>query len=479
MPRINLGGGSYLAQSASVAAQRCLNLYAEPLPQVEKEPIQFAYYPTPGMQPVYRDTTPAPVRCLYTTSQGDLIAVIGKNVVRINAGGSATYIGSIDDGITQVRMADNGLTLFIVDGTERGGWYCSMSPGPGEAFGFLTKITDTAFYGSATIGVLDQFFLFVQPRTRHWYTSPSDFTDEATTPFDSLYIASKTSYPDQIVGLAVIAQSIWIFGKQTTEVWYNSGAADFPFQRSPSVVGLHGCIAAASIAHTFGAVYWLGRDTAGQARVFEGQANTAEAISSFPITQALQTYGDLSDAIGHTYQQGGHRFYVLTLPRVGKTWVFDADTRLWHERCGLDANGNETRIRANCWAGAYGRVYCGDWQNGTIYEVSPDFLDDAGSPIKRQRAFPHLLTDGTRGIHRQFMLDMQNGSGITVDVDWSDDRGVTFCAPQELQLGQDGNVWPTLWRLGLARDRVYRVTWSGPAQTALMGAFISVDPVRS
>jgi len=478
MPRINLSGGTYQSRSAAVAAQRCLNLYPEPIPAVEGEPIQFAFYPTAGTKSLC-DVGYGPVRCLYTTSQGDLIAVAGPMVVLVGSSGTLTRIGIITGDQTQVRMQDNGLTLFIVTGSKNAGWYCSLPTATDTSYGELTQIIDDAFYGSQTVAVIDTFLLFTQPDSNHWYVSPANFTNETDTPFDSLYIASKTSYPDQIIGLAVLAQSIWIFGQQTTEVWYNSGAADFPFQRNPSVVGLHGCIAAASIAHTFGAVYWLGRDPAGQAVVFEGQANTAESISSFPITQALQSYGDLSDAIGHTYQQGGHRYYVLTLPSVGKTWVYDAEVRLWHERCGLDADGNETGIRANCWASAYGRVYCGDRQNGVIYEVSPDYLDDAGTPIKRQRAFPHLLTSGTRGIHRQFTLDMQNGSGVTVDVDWSDDRGATFGAAQSLALGATGNVWPTLWRLGMARDRVYRITWTGAAQTALMGAFINVDQVKT
>ena len=77
------------------------------------------------------------------------------------------------------------------------------------------------------------------------------------------------------------------------------------------------------------------------------------------------------------------------------------------------------------------------------------------------------------------MLDMQNGSGATINVDWSDDRGQTFCAPIALQLGATGNVWPTIWRLGLARDRVYRMTWTGGNGAALLGAFIEADTVAT
>lgn len=482
MARINLSGGTYQAQSAAVAAQRCLNLYPEPVPQDEGEPIRFAYYPTPGLRRFV--TLSGVIRCLYQTTQGDLIAVAGPNVYHVMADGRSNLLGSILNKPGQVRMSDNGLVLFIVD--QVGGWYCTLPTTAEPDYGELTGIDDEAYYGSRTIDVLDQFFLFTQPDSRHWYTSPSDFTDEATTPFDSLYIASKTSSPDTIIALSVLGQTIWLFGRNSTEFWYNSGAADFPFARVPGVTAEVGCISPYSVAKSpdsgdavNGKIFWLGRDRGGYARIYMGQQQLAVPISTFAVDLALQSYGDLSNAIGSCYQQRGHQFYVLTLPDAGKTWVYDATVGMWHERCGLDSEGNETRIRANCWASAYGNVYCGDFENGMIYQATLDVQTDNGVPVKRQRAFPHLLTDGTRGIHRQFMLDMQNGATQTINVDWSDDRGATFCPPMPIDLGTNGNVWPTIWRLGLARDRVYRVTWTDPGATALMGAFIDLDPVRT
>ena len=376
-------------------------------------------------------------------------------------------------------MQDNGLTLFIVDGTASGGWYCSMPSDTSPSYGEVSQISDSAFYGSSTIAVLDTFLIFGRPGSNHWYVSPANFTDEATTPFDSLYIASKTSYPDDVVGVAAIGQTIWIFGSQTTELWYDSGASDFPFQRNPAVMPDCGCEAPYSIASTFGTVYWLGRDRSGHARVYAGAANMAQPISTFAIDSILNSYGDLSGAIGYTYQQDGHQMYVLTIPGQSSSWVYDTSTQQWHERCGLDSSGNEVRHRGNAWASAYGKVFCGDYENGSLYEVSADYLDDAGTPIKRQVSFPHLLTDGRRGIHRKFMLDAQQSRGIAVDVDWSDDRGETFNAPCPLQLGSTGNVWPTIWRLGMARDRVYRVTWTGASKCNLLGAFIDLQPVAT
>lgn len=485
MVRVNLSGGSYQARSASVAAQRVLNLYPEPLPQNAGEPIQYAYYPTPGLTEIMRLSGIG--RGAYQTSQGDVIFAVGTSIVRMDASGKFQTLGYISQGTSPVRISDNGTTLFIVDGTPNGGWYCSMPSKTGApGYGTLRQIRDNAFYGSKTIAILDTFFLFVNPNTTNWYTSPAQFSDEDTTPFDSLYVASDETSLGTIMGIGVLGQYIWLFSRNQVEFWYDSGSSDFPFQRVQGVTVEAGCAAPYSIANIptcnnapNGAIMWLGQDRTGMARVYLGQQTSAVPVSTHPVDGAIQAMGDISGAIGNVYQQDGHIFYVLIVPGQPSAWVFDVTTGLWHERCWLDALGREAQLRPLFWVQAYGKIWAVDRDNGTIYQVSMDAPDDNGSPIKRQRAFPHFLADGRRGIHRKFMLDMQQAANVTVSVDWSDDRGATFCTPQTIMLGSTGNVWPTLWRLGMARDRVYRLTWTAPGAVALMGAFIDMDPVQS
>ncbi|MBS1037212.1 hypothetical protein [Gluconobacter cerinus] len=484
MSRVNLTGGSYVARSLSVAAQRCLNLYPEPLPTAEGEPVQFAHFLTPGLK--VQATGSGVSRCAYQTTQGDALFVLGPNVYLMNATGGLSVIGTISDGYGQVRMCDNGTTLFIVDGAPSGGWYCSLPSKSGETgYGTLIQISDDAFYGSPTIAILDTFFLFVNPDTTNWYTSAAQFADEATTPFDSLYVASDTTSLTTLSAIEVVGQTIWIFGRSQIEFWYDAGASDFPFARIPGVTLEVGCLSPYSIAKVptsaaapNGGIMWLGIDKGGMSRVYFGEGNVGKPVSTFAVDGALQAMGDLSGAIGNVYQQAGHIFYVLTIPGALSSWVYDVSCDLWHERCSL-AGDTESQIRPLNWTAAYGRIWGADHTNGNIYEIAIEALDDAGSPIKRQRAFPHLVPNGNRAIHRRLMLDMQNGRFGSVHVDWSDDRGATFNIGCDLTIGSSGNSWPTLWRLGMARDRIYRLTWAANIRTALMGAFIDVEPVAS
>jgi hypothetical protein len=60
---------------------------------------------------------------------------------------------------------------------------------------------------------------------------------------------------------------------------------------------------------------------------------------------------------------------------------------------------------------AYGAAVAGDWQNGNLYRLDPNAYTDNGRPIKRLRSFPHLLNDGKRVFYRQFLADLETGTG--------------------------------------------------------------------
>ena len=120
--KLQLSGGAYQARSVIASAQRCLNLVAEPMPQIQGEPAQFAYYPTPGLTTVL--TMPQNrIRGLRQCHNYQLYAVAGSGVYKITPGSTwaSTHLGDITAGrTTPVSMMDNGTTLMIVDGSGSG-----------------------------------------------------------------------------------------------------------------------------------------------------------------------------------------------------------------------------------------------------------------------------------------------------------------------------------------------------------------------
>lgn len=264
------------------------------------------------------------------------------------------------------------------------------------------------FVGADVVGYLDTFFIFNKPATPQFYWSLSQSAAFDTYAQD---FANKASYSDLLITLAVAQREIWLLGERTTEIWIDVGAQDTQFQQQPGVFIDHGCAAKYSVATYDNSVYWLSYDRGGQGIVLRGGGYQAQRVSTYALEAHLaEAMPRIDDAIGFVYQLGGHAFYVLTFPEADETWVYDITTGQWHEWRWLDSNGREHRHRANCCAFINGMVIVGDWENGHLYHVDSTVLTDDGQPIKRQRAYPHLLNEGHRVFYRQLIADLETGN---------------------------------------------------------------------
>ena len=325
---------------------------------------------------------------------------------------------------------------------------------------------------------------------------PSAFAFEVLTAnpvaFDPTFLAAKTGYPDLLATIVAVHREWWLMGSfESTEVWYDAGGATFPFAIMPGVFIQHGCAAPASVQTHDLVTFWLGIDNAGIGTVFMGSGYAARRISTFAIERIIakivKSGATINDAIGMIYKIEDHVFYVLTFPAGDKTIVYDLTEGLWHEWGWTDpATGIDHRHRAGAMALAYNVNVAADWENGNLYVLDLYTATDNGNVIVRRRAFPHLLNDGKRATYDRLALDMECGNGLPSDptyvplvtLEISDDRGRTFRALPMQSLGKTGEylVQPVWHRMGLARDRVFRVTWSEAVFTSLQGAWLDVTP---
>ena len=344
--------------------------------------------------------------------------------------------------------------------------------------------------------------------------------DVGSLAFNPLNIAAKSGGSDGLQTFVSIHRELWLLGNLTSEVWYDAGTPDFAFGELPGVFLEHGTVAKYSLAKADLNCFWLGQDLQGDPIVFMGEQYTARRISTHAIESAIQKYNVVSDAIGFTYQQNGHVFYQLTFPHADRTWVFDLATQMWHERAWIDNSGIEHRHRANCAAYAYGTNVVGDWQNGTLYAYDLSNQTDAGQPIKRVRGFPHLINDGKRVSYDLFIAEMAVGQSVgttdddllvlaapggssvagnittgqsilaldntgyappSVSLRYSFTKGASWGNPVQISAGATGDFNVSMQRrqLGMGRDCVFELSWSGAFVTALNGAYIETSPAET
>lgn len=304
--------------------------------------------------------------------------------------------------------------------------------------------------------------------------------------FDPLDIAAKTGAADNIVVAPTVHGELWLIGALTSEVWYDAGASDFAFQRIQGAFVDHGCAAPYSVASVDISLIWLSQDKQGNCIVLMTEGYSVRRISVHALEQEWQQYDDISDAIGYVHQIEGHAFYVLTFPSADKTYSCDLSNLKWHRRASIDSNGMLHRHRSNCFAFAYGLNLVGDYQNGNLYDMTNEAFTDNGIDIPRVRTFPHLVEDGKRVIYDSFQADMATGqiSGVGTDdppqvsLRWSDNRGFSYGNRVMQSMGATGQyVTSPQWnRLGLARDRVFEISWSANTDTALQGCWVRVRP---
>lgn len=470
-------GSSYVARSVNAADNRMVNLFPEIVPEGGKEPAFLSR--APGLALLATVGT-GPIRGLWQFGSY-LYVVSGPTLYKVDSSYTATVLGTVDaTNNLPVSMADNGTQLFVA---------CN---GPSYIYDsdthVFSQITDPDFPGAVTVGYLDGFFVFNQPNSQKiWVTT---LLDGLT--IDPLDFASAEGSPDGVVGIIVDHRELWIFGTNSTEVWYNAGNAGFPFAPVQGAFSEIGCASPYTLAKMDNTVFWLSSDARGHGIVYRARGYSGERISTHAVEWQIGQYADLSNALAYTYQQDGHSFYVLVFPDQATTWVYDAATQAWHERCGFnEATGLFTRHRGNNQAFFNGLTIIGDYQTGKLYKFDLETYADNGVTqkwLRSWRALPPDANDLKRSAHHTLQLDCETGVGLVtgqgddpqVMLRWSDDAGHTWSNERWVSIGKIGEYYRrAIWRrLGMTmklRDRVYEVSGTDPVKIIIVGAELTAS----
>lgn len=468
-------GGSSTARSRNFDCQRSINLYPEASSSGQSKGVAMLLG-TPGTV-LFASLAGGGVRgCMrFTTAQS--IVVVGGNVYSVSTAGVGTLIGTIVNRATPVSMASNGLTVMLVTGPE--GYV--VTPNIVPALSTVTQIVDPAFSGADKVDFIDEYFVFNKRGTQEF-----QITGLLANTIDPLDFASAEGNPDLLLSLIVNQREIWLFGSGSTEIFFDSSNADFPFERIQGAFIEQGIAAPFSCAKFDGTVAWLTANDRGQGMVVKSVGYQPQRISTHAQEFAWAQYARIDDAMAYTYQQEGHNFYVISFPTGNATWSYDANTQLWHERAWrnpVDASLN--RHRSNCQMAFANQIIVGDWENGNLYSLSLDAYTDNGAILPAIRQAPHFATpDNTWSIFDRFWLDLETGVGLAagqgsnpmVMIAWSDDGGHTFPNEVMVSAGQIGlyRARAIVRRVGKSRDRVWRVTITDPVKRVLIGAGATV-----
>lgn len=525
-------GPAYRSQSKSAAADECINLYPE---TVESSGgTRSVLYGTPGSN-LFVTLPTSPVRALWA-GDNRLFAVGGNSLYEITAAGVVTLVGVISNDATPATIVANGSQLMIVSGSSvwvsNGGAPAIPTFPPftgvvntnlldvawvsGDQFtaamvgavitinglpytvatfvnasnltltgpaGIQTAVAYQVFGASNVTGTagcyLDGYFIILRPNSNQ--INVSGLLDG--TSWGDMDFAIRSGGQDRLVTIFADHQELWLMGQKTIEVWYNSGAAGFPFERIQGSFIDEGIIAQWSVAKVDGAIVWLAGDDRGVGWVMAATGYQPVRISTFAVEYAISQYATITDAIAYTYVEKGHSFYVLTFPTANATWVYDLTMKQWHQRMeGATSNKAPGQFHATTFGGVH---FTGSYSSGKIYKQSINYFTDDGATIRRTRSAPYVSDDLQWVRYNSLQLDMQMGvvpavgpgSAPVVTLNVSNDGGYTFGPNRNMAAGTINQFTKRAYwmQLGRSRDRVFKVTMTEPIECAWIDAFVELS----
>lgn len=343
----------------------------------------------------------------------------------------------------------------------------TLTASPGLLYNVALSFSQAVIAGQTAF--LDTYFVALPPNSKS--VNISQVADGRT--WSPLDYANKESFPDDVNAILADHEQLWLFGTEETEVWVDTGAAGFPFQRSQVVsTGIRAPFSAVSIGN---GVAWIGGDQRGNPIAYYTEGYIPGRVSTHAIEEQWGTYSTITDAIAYVESRDGHLFWVIHFPTGNATWVYDLVEKQWHERGWFNGTTPDNRHRAAFHGYVWGMHIGGDWQTGQLYQVSSTAYNDAGTAIYRIRTAPHLSNEENWTFHHRFRLAMQAGPSPTLT--WSDDLGQSYITAKAASArsfagAQQNSEWR---RNGKTRSRIYQVTITDAVQICLVAAYLDLE----
>lgn len=464
--KIGLVGQTYQQRSLPFDAQRTINFF----PVIDQEGKEVsALYGTPGLSH-FATAGSSGHRQAFTSSNGRCFFVAGSNLYEIDQSGSVSNRGTLLTSGGNVSMDENGTQLGVCDGT-----YLYTLTYSDNTFAQVTDADLPSNVGFLT--VIDNYFVINEKDTGRFYISALG----DGTSWDALDFATAESNPDELRCVKNALGQLWLFGRNTTEIWTNTGASNFPFSRISGAIMETGIIAPHSVQDVANSVFWLGRDKRGGGVVYRANGFIPQAISQEPINIKLQQATNIENITSWTYQEEGHTFYALTGGGLETTLVYDINTQQWHERSYNDSGILSPHL-GQCVTYAFGKQLVGDRRNGKIYEMNLDFYDDAGDEIVSERIYTHISDMDNRIVYNRLDIGMEvgvgnlNGEGQDplISMQLSKDGARTWSNWFTARIGKVGEYLTkvSFRRLGLAEQMTFKIRISAPIKKALTGSYL-------
>ncbi len=429
---LDLLESAYLSRSSDQNQSMLKNMYLEA--DEHKGKYKVIALPTAGLG-VFKDTSLTGIRDMYVLNR-TLYSVANNKLIRVASDLTQTELGTLNtsSGYAKIKAITGGIDtnnqLFVQDGTN------CYSYNTGSSSGQFPITDEDCPQDSIDCANQDDYILVANRDSISF--NICKLSDTLT--WQSLDFASKIGEADPLEAILSHQKNLYLFGSESTEVWYNSGNVNFPFEPVGNTFLHYGCAAKGSVVRNNSYFIFLSSNGKGGYSVYQINPRISsynpDCISDPYIDTLIGSFTTVSDARAYIYSLNGHEFYELTFPSEGYTLIYDipkvqrqetSPGRWTIRQSGTSSTG---RFIGNCQVFCYGKSLVGDYNSGIIYYQSKDLYTENGSPILREIVTPagQTYAGGKRVIINNLQIDVETGIGSnkTFTLEKSIDNGSTW-----------------------------------------------------
>lgn len=445
--------------------QSCINFFAE------KTADGYQLISSNGRVEINTTAGPTAFACGYVASTGQIFFTAGGVLYEFVPASGLVFnrgaIGSSNRG--DLTMADDGYKMLLSNGYV----YDLVA-------NTHVTITDPNFpAGTKSVAYMDGAFLAAQPNTETFFVS--EIGDPTVwTPAE---FANANAFGDKLQHIVACNNNLYMFGRTTIEVWYNSRSSTFIFDRLAGATQTLSLLERVTCKYAK-SVYFITTGETSQFSVWRLTDSSVEKISTPQIEQMLsQMITTLPTTILSTYNYGGHVFLMVSVADTDRpTLFYDITEGLWFERTSYQSAAPSTpapffaAFACNLPSSSYAdHAIFFDKDTSAISSsgTSLPVNDDDGNPITRERTFGPLESRGNNLFHSKIRFeleslhDIDSPYSLSATLEWSDNAGKDWSTPLTMTRSvADGDgqlVTLEARRLGSSRQRYYKIKFVGPA----------------
>ncbi len=464
---VNTTGPTYQSRSRPLSSQITQNWYQQ-LSDQGKD--QYVLLPYPGLK--LSGNATGKDRGFHRMAE-IVYQVKGTSLYEIAKNGTHTLRGTIP-GTGYAIMADDGINMFIV--TDLKVWKYTTDTN------LVTEVTDVNITGAKSVDFFNNQFIYTFDK----FSTISNVGDGSTA--SGLNIIGEETLPDDLVRDYVFENIIYRAGVRSIVAWWNNPALTPPIERLEGRIFNVGLAAIHSIAKTDQAFYWLGDDFV----IYRASGGVEERISTDAISNELQKYSRVDDAIANTFTFQGQNFYQITFPTGNRTFIVNESLGAngWFDlSSGVNSPHKSSKYQGQSVINAYGKNLVADDSNGNVYELDFNTFTNNDEPLQRIRVTQSVNGDLLRAKGKRVQMSclkliMETGQGLIagqgdnprIMIEYSDDGGNTWRGGSWPRVGRLGEFTLQVewFDLGSFYDRIFRISTTDPVNYSIYSATIDL-----